>query len=221
MRRCYPFVVVLLAGCAGSRAHTANIDGAATTACEAAATILISGPDSTSSLAARRLIRACPVRAGELLAPFLRESRAMTNLDQLDVRTRSMQYLHDAQLLAAGIEVATDTLAAPEARVAALRVMLWTKAPGHAVTMRDMIGSDGCGSRACLSSYTNHFFGRGPFAGDTTSSLTFGEPMSPGYVAQIDSVAQLVAIFRSNPDIVQRAARVVLRYPTDDQLGGR
>ncbi len=132
-----------------------------------------------------------------------------------------MQYLHDAQLLAAGIDVAMDTLAAPEARIAALRVMLWSRAPGHRVSLRDMYDGDACGSRPCGSSYTSHFYGHGPFANDTASSLTFGEPMPQGYVERIDSVAQRIADRSGTPDMVLRATRVVRRYPTDRQLRGR
>lgn len=166
-------------------------------------------------------VRACPERAGTILAGVLLASRSLTDPNDLDRRTFLAQYVHDARLLDAGITVAADTSATPEVRMAAFRVLLWSKAPGHNVPLARMSEGTSCMPLACVSSYTGHFYHGGPFAGDTTSWPVFGVPMPAGYVARIDSVASLVEQAQSSPETLRRVALLVRRWPPDEQLKGR
>jgi hypothetical protein len=166
-------------------------------------------------------VRACPARAGEILAQLLRDSRAISDTGRLEAATWLTHYVHDAHLVSAGVDVATDSLATPEARTAALRVLLWSKAPGHRVSFRSMVDGVDCEPPSCRSTYTGHFFGGGPVQGDTTSWPVFGTPMRRDYVTAIDSVARVVEKIPNVPTMVRRAARTVRRFPPDGELKRR
>jgi hypothetical protein len=219
--RCFLVLLVTVA-CTSGHARNINPYADAERDCRSATTLLAPAREPTPHMApALWRLRVCPARAGELLAAVLLNSRTIADTGQLEARTWLTHYLHDARLLAAGAEVATDSLATPEARLAALRILLWSKAPGHLVPMRTMVERPGCDPRRCRSTYTGHFYGGGPIAGDTTSWPVFGTPMPAQYVTKIDSIARLVEIAPGTPMVVQRAARVVRQFPPDPELKGR
>ena len=166
-------------------------------------------------------VRACPDRAGGLLAAALLAARAEADTGRLEALTWLARYVHDARLLAAGLAVAGDTLATPPARVAALRVLLWSKAPGHGLPLRHMVEGPSCAPPGCRSSATDHYYGAGPGAGDSMRWPVFGAPMPAGYAATIDSAARAVADVPGTPASVRAAARVVRRFPQDSELTGR
>jgi len=190
--------------------------------CQSAATLFAPGREPTPEMApALWRVRACPARAAEILANALRDSRTVTDTARLEAATWLTQYVHDAHLVTAGIEVATDSLAAPEARIAAFRTLLWSKAPGHFVPLHAMVTGPSCDPRRCHSTYTGHFYGGGPVLGDTIRWPVFGTPMSARYAATIDSAAAGVEQAAGTPGMVRRAASVVRQFPSDRELGGR
>jgi hypothetical protein len=213
---------LLLAACTGRRTAGTNSYADVDRDCRSAATLLAPGGGFSPHMAPPLWrVRACPARAGEILAVVVQETRSVADTGRLEAATWLAQYVHDARILAAGIAVATDSGAAPEARVAALRVLLWAKAPGHLVPLHAMVSGPPCRPPRCVSSYTGHFYRAGPIAGDTTTWPVFGTPMPPAYVAQIDSVASLIEGSSTAPPIVRQAARVTRAFPPDRELEGR
>ena len=199
-----------------------NMYADATRDCQSAATLLAPGREPTPEMApALWRVRACPARAAEILATVLRDSRTTTDTARLEAATWLTQYVHDAQLVSAGIDVATDGRATPEARVAALRTLLWSKAPGHFMPLQAMATGPSCDPRQCYSTYTGHFYGGGPVRGDTIRWPVFGTPMPARYAASIDSAAAVAERTSGTPEIVRRAAAVVRQFPSDRELGGR
>jgi hypothetical protein len=222
MRRGRLVFLFLVSACAHGRVMPANPYADAGRDCRSAATLLDRGRAATPRMSPQLWrVRACPARAGQLLAGLLRESRITADTAELEANTWLTQYVHDANLLAAGIDVASDRMASEEARWAALRVLLWSKAPGHPISLQAMLEEPSCDPHRCRSTYTGHFFGSGPFPGDTTDWPVFGTVMPAGYVARIDSVAHLLVDDPSTPPPVRRAAGMVLLFPRDRELGGR
>jgi hypothetical protein len=222
MNRLAPPALLLLLACIGGRKDRPNAYAVPARDCQSAATLLAPGLEPTPAMAPQLWrVRACPARAGEILAQLLRDSRAISDTGRLESATWLTHFVHDAQLVTAGVDVAGDSLATPEARTAAFRVLLWSKAPGHRVSFRDMLNGVDCEPPWCRSTYTGHFFGGGPTQGDTTSWPVFGTPMPRNYVTVIDSVARVVEDFPSVPAMVRRAAQTVRRFPPDAELKGR
>lgn len=215
-------VLFTATACAHGRVVPANPYADARRDCRSAAALLDRGREPTPRMSPQLWrVRACPARAGQLLAGLLRESRTTADTAQLEVNTWLTQYVHDANLLASGMDVASDSAASPEARWAALRVLLWSKAPAHPLSLQEMLEPPECDPQRCRSTYTGHFFGSGPFPGDTTDWPVFGTVMPSGYVARIDSVAHLLADDPGTPPAVRRAAGLVLLFPPDRELGSR
>jgi hypothetical protein len=121
-----------------------------------------------------------------------------------------MRYIHDVRIMEEALDLAVDTTAAEPARIAALLTMLWTKAPGHRLSVHDMVVAPTCVPPACASTATMHFYNGGPFAGGDKWPVIGVAPVE-GYVARIDSVAAWVAD-RSRSLAVLAAARTVILF---------
>lgn len=217
-------VIVLLVAiaCAHPQRSAANAYADPERDCQSAATLLGPGDGPTPQMApALWRVRACPTQAGEILAALLRSVRTVSDTSALDDATWLTQYVHDAHILAAGLDVAVDSAAAPEARVAALRALLWSKAPGHLLPLRLMIVPPSCDPRSCSSTFTGHFYGGGPVLGDTTRWPVFGAPMPNDYATRIDSVAIVLERRPATPEPVRRAAQLVRGFPRDRELADR
>lgn len=213
--------LLLVTACAHRRVVSANPYADARHDCRSATTLLERGQPTPRMAPPLWRVRACPARAGQFLADLLRKSRATVDTAQLERNTWLTQYVHDANLLAAGLDVAGDRTASQEARWAALRVLLWSKAPAHPISLQAMLEEPECDPRRCRSTYTGHFFSSGPFPGDTTNWPVFGMVMPAGYVARIDSVSRLLADDPGTPPAVRRAAEMVLLFPPGRELGSR
>jgi hypothetical protein len=221
MRRLVPLALFLALACAGRKVRP-NAYALPERDCQSDATLLAAGPEPTPEMAPQLWrVRACPARAGEILAGLLRDSRAIADTGRLEAATWLTHYVHDAHLFTAGVDVAGDSLATPEARTAAFRVLLWSKAPGHLVSLRTMVDGPDCEPGWCRSSYTGHFYGGGPMLGDSISWPVFGTPMPRNYATTIDSVARVVEGAPYVPPMVRRAAQTVRRFPPDRELKGR
>ena len=163
-------------------------------------------------------IRACPERAGELLATLLDTSRHVADTAELEHRTWLTQYVHDARILDAARRVAGDTTAQPMARMAAIRSLIWQKSPGHHLSFRMMmINGQYCFPPGCKSTYEGHFYGP-MVTTDTTGAPVFARLPLDSYEIQIDSV--LISITRQpgTDPLVRSAAKTALRFPIAERL---
>ena len=128
--------------------------------CRSAASLLRRGAEPTPHMAPPLWrVRACPEPAGRLLAALLDTSRQVADTGELDHRTWLTQYVHDARILEAAVRVAADTTAAPAARVAAIRTLIWMKSPGMLLSMTMMFGTPRCIPPLCVSTYEGHYYG--------------------------------------------------------------
>jgi hypothetical protein len=220
VRRC--FILIIAAACAHGQPNSIHPFADSVRDCQSLATLLAPEREPTPSMApALWRVRACPVRAGEILATELRNSRNEADTSRLEQATWLTQYVHDAHVLSAALAVAADPLASAEARVFALRALIWSKAPGHPVTLQTMRTGPSCDPRQCYSTYAGHFYGGGPILGDTIRWPVFGAPMPIGYGNVIDSTALVVERSQGVPEVVRRAATIVRQFPQDRELAGR
>ena len=166
-------------------------------------------------------VRSCPELAGRLVSEQMLALRQSEDVGSLDDATYLTQYVHDASVFDAAIHVASDRQASDQARVFALRALLWAKAPGHLMPFQSMIDGPRCAPPRCSSTYTGHFHGPGPFAGDTVSWPVWGQPMPSDFVQVIDEIARRLADDRRNSGAVRAAARTVLMYPQDRQMADK
>lgn len=166
-------------------------------------------------------LQACPGRAGIALAQVLVSHRLTNDTAILERATSLGHYLHDASLYLAASRIASDTGAAEWARVAALRDLLWTKAPGHPLGLRSMLGPPECPRGSlCYSSYTGHYF-CGCGYGTTPPFPAYGAPLPRGYRLAIDSLATRLASDANAPLVVRKASEIVMFQRPDRELGER
>jgi hypothetical protein len=196
----------------------------AATDCRSAEALLRPSDQGTPIMSQRLWrLRACPARAGMLLAEVMDSSRQVSDTGELHRRTWPTQYVHDSLILAAAMNVASDGGATVPARLAALRTLIWQKTPGHMLTMAMMMTTPGCIPSSCASTYEGHFYGpswlQGPTR-DTTSWPVFGAIMPTGYADRIDSLLTTLGASGSDSTL-RRAAGVALRFPPARRLNGR
>lgn len=178
------------------------------------------GEDSHTMAPALWRLRACPAAAGRALAAALRALRTSGDTAALERATWLAHDLHDGALYDAAREVAADASATPWARVAALRVLLWTKAPSHYVSLPRLLERPVCGG--CASTYTMHYYNGGPLAGPRYRWPVFGRELPAGYVARIDALAASLAVDPAGPAMVRAAAAYLTSVPAETrELRGR
>lgn len=191
--------------------------------CRSAAALLRRADDGTPIMGPSLWrVRSCPTQAGILLAALLDSSRHVRDTSEMERRTRLTQYVHDSRLLAAAMNVASDADATVDARLAAIRTMIWSKSPGNHLTMSMMRTTPRC-MPPCHSSYEGHFYGPSPYQGpepDTTTWPVSGAPMRAGYVVAIDSMFTAL-VLTDTSESVRNAAAIGLRFPQAARLRGR
>jgi hypothetical protein len=167
-------------------------------------------------------VHECPQEAGRIVAELLTATRLERDTAVVQRQTSLAQYVHDARVLEAALVLAVDSTATVAARLGALRALLWAKAPGHSYhALSFLLEPPKCVPPRCTSSYTGHFYGPGPVAGDTIRWPAFGLPMPAGYVGQIDRVATSIYHDSLAPDDLRDAAKHVAAFPPDAELWGR
>lgn len=167
--------------------------------------------------------RACPHGAALILSALLDSLRTTDDTSSLQRATWLTQYVRDGRVLQTALSIARDPAAASGARVAAWRVLIWAKAPGHLLPLHRVgSGEFPCSLVGrCWSTYTGHFYGGGPMAGDTLSWPVVARPMPVDHLSQIDRVAAEVAGDARAPVVVQNAARLALATRPDTQVSDR
>ena len=167
-------------------------------------------------------IRACPVAAGSALAAGILDLRLERDTLRLARVMDLTQNLHDSRVFAAALTVAGDRGAAPAARVLAFRTLIWSKAPGHWIPYGALVTDPGAPANRWLyagrSTYTGHFYGGGPVAGDTTSWPVFGAPLAADYQGRILHLCTSVAADSVESGEVRSAARHACKFEPDEEL---
>src|SRR5690554_1650550 len=106
MRRLVSPALCLTLACACNRMVSPNAYAIPGRDCHSAATLLAPGRQPTPEMAPQLWrVRACPARAGEILARLLRDSRGVADTGRLEAVTWLAHYVHDGRLVTAGAEV--------------------------------------------------------------------------------------------------------------------
>lgn len=133
---------------------------------------------------------------GRVLANAFREARVSRDTVLLDALTRPAIRLRDGELFSAALEIAGDEGASPEARVYAVRTLMWAMYPGGAIQYAELADLDPSHQRSC--------FGAGP---STHTIVTPGEtPMPADYISRAKTLARRISADPSEPRPVRRAA---------------
>lgn len=215
------FLMALLSACHQGGPTFRNAYASAEVDCRSAATILRRSAQGTPQMAPPLWrIRACPERAGVLIAMLLDTSRHVADTAELEHRTWLTQHLHDSRILEAALRVAGDATAQPMARVAAIRTLIWQKSPGQFLPFRQMISNRHCFPPGCKSTYEGHFYG--PInTTDATGSPVFGRRPFDSYAIRIDSILISIAREPGTDALVRGAAEAALRFPMAEELKER
>jgi hypothetical protein len=146
------------------------------------------------------VIRTCR-DGGAALAQAIRANRTSGDTAFLNALTEPAIQLRDGDVYTAAMEVAADRGASREARVFAIRTIIWSMYPGGGIDYSAL--SDG--SQGCL--------GQGP---STHTEVTQGTSLPSDYVARAKSLARTLTEDGMEPAAVRRAAsclRIVRPWP--------
>jgi hypothetical protein len=163
--------------------------------CRLAAHVLRTGHPAPKSDWALAVIPACGAEGGQALGAAFRAARASADTVALERLTRPALWLRDNSLFDAALEIGADRSASPQARVFAMRTLLWLIVPGGGVGYADLADEVGGRTRNCL--------GFGP---STHVVIRRGEPLPSNYEQSIRSLATRIMNDPHEPRPVRRAA---------------
>lgn len=212
-------MVALASGCAVFRPELPRSGSAIRPGRECRTVEQLLAPAAPEPIAARRIKRvlACPALAGRALAAGLVRLRASSDTAQLERATGLGHELHDETLWRAALALAGDRGAAPVARIFAFRELVWTMAPAHRVSFRDMLDeSVGAIIRRGGGSNIIHYYS-GYFQGDLARPAVGVLPPAD-FVEQTGTLCRRVAADEREAEIVRRAARITCSWKPDAQL---
>lgn len=143
-------------------------------------------------------------QTGSEVAMGMRASRASSDVVELDSITRPAFSLRDAEVFAAALEIAGDPAASSEARVFALRSLIWARAPGFRLSYADLTVLDGKPSRCLgLPPYLGFTYRRGaPLPNDydlRIRGLTAALRSDPGTPAVVRAAALCAEVYTPSP----------------------
>lgn len=138
-------------------------------------------------------IRHCGADGATALVQALRSLRSTRDTSILDQYFGPTRVLRDRKLLDFSTELATDERAAPEARVFAIRTLIWFLNPGLFFGYSELAG-DEQGRTNCAGSFTTHVH------------LSKGDPLPVNYADQVNVIGRTLSIDRTVPVEVRRAA---------------
>jgi hypothetical protein len=154
----------------------------------------------------------------------LRRSSTVHDTAALERGTWLTHYVVDEGLINAALDVARDQTAAPQARVYALRTLIWQRSPGHSLTyeMLGVIPADTGRIAHTSSSYTGHYYtGRG-YGGDPPYPWpVFGRLPSSDYLERTARALRSLQNSQGLPASVANAIAYALALPPDDELTTR
>jgi hypothetical protein len=170
--------------------------------CRIATQVLLTGGPAPHREWAESYARGCP-EAAPFLAEAILNGRSETDTVILNRWTAPMIELQDRSVFDAAEEVARDPSATVQARVYAIRVLVWALAPGGWISYADLTDTVLTGRRMCLR------FGT-PFH----TRIVIGEPLPPDYVERVHDVGETLTRDPAQPTAVRKAAYCATFPPT-------
>lgn len=144
---------------------------------------------------AMEIIQNC-AEGGPVLARALKEAQSSTDTALLNAITRPAIQLRDGDVYTAALDVAGNRGATIQARVFAIRTLMWAMYPGGSLDYDDLADLVQGRTRSC--------FGAGP---STHTFVTHGEtPLPADYVDRAKMLAQRINTDAGEPREVRRAA---------------
>lgn len=178
------------------------------------------GPALPEPAAARPLkrVHACRDIAGAAIANELRRLSGSRDTSALQRAAWLVQYLHDAQVYSAALDIAGDSASSPEARVTALWVLAMTLRPSENRALATFFHEPEPEQRALYvgCTCTGHYY-----YGYTTDSLTWpavSRLVPADFVGQIETLVERLEASPSEPLPVRWAAERVRRMTPEREL---
>lgn len=112
--------------------------------CRLAVQVVTTGHPAVKTDWAMAFVRDCP-DLPSALARSIRELRSSRDTGVLDRLTAPADWLRDGSVYGAAYEVLQDRMASPEARVFAIRVLMWAYLPGLELNYSHLVDTDGDG----------------------------------------------------------------------------
>lgn len=169
--------------------------------CRLAAQIVTTGRPAVKLDWALQIISECPGAANDL-SRALSDARASADTVLLKRLTAPTDWLIDGRIVETAVAILLDPGASPQARVFAVRPLIWSLTPGGQLEYGHLVDLDGDGRRSCG--------GTGPsFHGSVTS----GEPLPAGWVERLRGVAQAIRDNPYEPLAVRQAVGCLLLTP--------
>lgn len=171
--------------------------------CRLAIQVLTTGQPAPKRPWASSFIAACGAEAGGPLADLMRRNRASADTALLNEITRPAFRLRDGQVFTAAHEIAEDRSASPQARVFAVRTLIWSISPGRWYRYSDL-ADDASGRTDCIGDLYTDF------------EYTEGAALPPDYLQRVLELAERLMKIEEESQAVKNAAicaRVVHPHP--------
>ena len=179
-----------------SAAGQANPDSVrARNDCRLAVQVVMTGHPAVKTEWAMGFVRQCS-ELPSALARAIRDTRTSRDTSVLKRVTAPADWLRDWGVYSAASEVLRDRTASPEARVFAIRVLMWAALPGMELDYSHLVDTDGDGSRSCG--------GMGP---SLHGEIVRATPLPSGWEESGRALGRSVARDPSEPAPVREAAR--------------
>jgi hypothetical protein len=162
--------------------------------CRLAAQVISTGQPLPRREWALAVIQGCR-EGGPALARAMRESRLSSDTAYLNALTWPAIRLRDGEIFQAAMQVAADRGASTQARVFAIRTLMWSMYPGGGIDYADLADLVQGRPRSC--------FGHGP---STHTSVTQGAALPVDFVARAKELAKTLDHDPTEPLPVRRAA---------------
>jgi hypothetical protein len=162
--------------------------------CRLAAQVISTGHPAHRAEWALAKIQNCR-DGGHTLAQAISARRSSSDVEALDAVTRPAIRLRDGEVFSASLEIAGDRGASPQARVFAIRTLMWAMFPGGGIEYSDLADLVQGRQRSC--------FGHGP---STETEITQGTPLPRDYVDRAKALARRLNEDETEVHSVRRAA---------------
>ena len=158
------------------------------------------------------------MEAGAVLSLAIETMGPVADTLELDRRTWLTHYVVDNRIIDAALALVADEGNAPEARIYALRTLIWQKAPGQLVTTKALTARPPKATESqTSSSYTTHYYtGLGYGTGEYPWPV-LGMLPDENYIARMDSLVQGTTVASGSPRVASIGAWL-LWYSQDSEL---
>lgn len=163
--------------------------------CRLAVQVIRTGHPATKTQWALDRIAGCGADGGGAIAAAMRAARASADTVLLERLTRPTMWLRDGSSFQTALEIGADRTASPQARVFALRTLLWAMVPGGSVGYGDLADEVQGRGRRCL--------GFGP---STHVIVARGSPLPADWEQRVRALAARLMRDPAEPRPVRRAA---------------